>query len=1080
MITTLLLAAALPLAVPTAPFAGGRARSSQVVHGIDFGKDNDYAIPFAGEGNWLMNPGFESGTILWRRGGEQEKNLVTEAHSGKYAYRLGKYPASISTLAMPVQKNREFTVSWWGKSAGMKEEETLHGTGAVICGVSCLSWAFPGIRAGGEGKVIEEGSNGWKRYAWTGKYPEKGVRIEFVGQNFIIDDVQVEYGNKAKPYAGTPYGVEILTANGCRTYVDCRGERRARLVVRGPKGVQVTAEVRVVDFFERETYKATHSLQMPNGEQEIAIPESALATKSVYLVYTTLTDGSGGKTGPFVNRVNVFRFSTNRERNRLFHCLPPSDSVWTSSDYRKVLSHTGIVPLTHVKAKIDKENRKILPADPCDVEIRKTMLDEGAYLYGTSWHWRYFYEYLQPRGVANVMKLEKFSPRELDELEDLCYRESLQAPDVRVWKGPNEIIGHWKAPQVGAWGECAKALMAMQRGLHRANPKNVFLAYSVCNLGESGRREIIETFRAAARIDPDFRFDGVDVHPYRPFPEGLDHDMESLIAELKKLGYDESFQIWALEGAYFYPMLCREWNGIAPWAGTAVKDGFAFLGPASYDMGWAERISTAMMQRTALQLYKNNDFCKMGTSWGLDTYDTLMPCGNYVGTAAQLELLGEATWLGKESRFAPGARALFFDDHGGHVVAAVWRFGQDLDKGLENSETFAAKLSDDVEIFDCLANRVSAPKDADGRTLLPLGPFPVYLRADLASADRLYETVNASVVPGGRVVPVGVDFRPDGLKEIIVSVENPLTRSFEGTVSVAGSASKTLAIDSCGKSELRVPWPKALDFYAVNEMKLPVRLESGGQVYDFERSFTVLPVRHVGESFDWKDIPAVPISVIRNSWVNKLESPAWKGKEDFWPTVRIAWNEECLHMRFEVKDDRFFCEFNNPLGATCWYCNDAIQVMFDNFGDGPSKALHGIFGIDSNDSEYDLIPTNATQAIVYRRGVPDHQLTGGVQEGGTGGGIKGNAVDPSIHCDFKWDEKAKMRTYTVSFMAHDLRPMRLVEGAAPGVTFKVYDNDGDIERKVYYGLSHPEKQVAREAGNIDRAPHEYMTLLFIK
>ena len=72
LITTLLLAAALPLAVPTAPFASGRARSSQVVHGIDFGKNNDYAIPFAGEGNWLMNPGFESGTILWRKGGEQE------------------------------------------------------------------------------------------------------------------------------------------------------------------------------------------------------------------------------------------------------------------------------------------------------------------------------------------------------------------------------------------------------------------------------------------------------------------------------------------------------------------------------------------------------------------------------------------------------------------------------------------------------------------------------------------------------------------------------------------------------------------------------------------------------------------------------------------------------------------------------------------------------------------------------------------------------------------------------------------------------------------------------------------------
>ena len=88
------------------------------------------------------------------------------------------------------------------------------------------------------------------------------------------------------------------------------------------------------------------------------------------------------------------------------------------------------------------------------------------------------------------------------------------------------------------------------------------------------------------------------------------------------------------------------------------------------------------------------------------------------------------------------------------------------------------------------------------------------------------------------------------------------------------------------------------------------------------------------------------------------------GPADFQASYRLAWNKDALYLLIEVIDDKFVVEHMNP-NPSAWYNNDAVQIFVDPFGDGPAKAKLNSLGYDENDFSYELLPMDASSAVVY-------------------------------------------------------------------------------------------------------------------
>ena len=117
----------------------------------------------------------------------------------------------------------------------------------------------------------------------------------------------------------------------------------------------------------------------------------------------------------------------------------------------------------------------------------------------------------------------------------------------------------------------------------------------------------------------------------------------------------------------------------------------------------------------------------------------------------------------------------------------------------------------------------------------------------------------------------------------------------------------------------------------------------------------------------------------------------------------------------------------------------------------------------------ELLPKDANTCVVYRRHVPDHQLTGGID-----GGLVANMIEPNVKCNFK-AENGK-RIYTVTFPKFYLQPMMLDPGHLPGIGIKVYDRD-DAEAR---GAKQVLTNIPPGEGDAFQRPDLYTQLLFMK
>ena len=1022
--------------------------NTDVVAGINFRTNNDFAVPvYHPNGNLLMNPSFLSGMRYLRIPPTVEPESLlckTESKFGKYSARPG-----FSLFSLPVQENAPYTFSFYAKSLDGKSNTV------TVSGSSYIPFKTPPKR------YTVSGSQ-WKRFEYVFRQPSTAVSLSIRGsRDVVLDGLQLEQGERASIYQGSPFGLEMKTDSPFGSLVEHGSVFNARLLLRGPQNETGKAEVEISDFFKRRIFRKVFDFSIPeNGECYLKLLEDHEYPRGVNIIKVKILPTRGRAYTDYL-RLTVIKYADNTKKNKNLHAAA-NVAPWTSITHlpqryldRMMKCAIGAVEYADRRAWLGLQDHLSPAASALYEKYRIENL--GHYLTDTalkkmngksiripvigSWELQsdgFFWNQIKPGGYSDSF---------FQKVEEACFQLAKQHPEVRYWNTASEPDGT-EMLRKGLYEEYAKFMLACYRGVKRANSGNLYRGAGACNMGEQGQQTVIQLLSAAQKLDPAVRFDVIDIHPYRPFPEmpDVEKDFQIFLKRLEQIGYGD-IKINLGEGAYFYPLIVSQWLDISPWASTTgSKDRYGRLLLPSYDLGWGERVGAAMIMRYWLFAYKYKKHLLSAATWCPMLLDHEHPFAWMAMSSALNDILGNAEFR-KDIRFFPGAKSYLFEDEKGRAVAAVWYFEEEMDRGMKNASRmeFSSRAFQKIEFLDMMGNPVTTEKKGDV-CILPLSNFPFFIRTEKGSLDALAEALAYSSVHLMDRLPVQFSFHLVSPDTVRATAENLLSREQKLRISVGNSPEKDIVLPIHAKMDFPVKPAKNVSDSGITELSIPISMRIGKTHFLKQFKSEVLGVRYVRDSFQWEEIPEIPFMYRRSSKPENTPEPGlyrYDGEKDFSAKLQIAWNEKALFLRIAVRDDHLICDPHVQTRPDRAYASDGVQVFFDCFGDGKNKAALGIGGFDENDCSYEFLPVNQKQALVYRRHAPDTQLTGGVLDC-----LMPHSLEKNVTCTFSW--KNGVRLYEIIFPARYLMPMSLKAGATPGIGIVIFDRDS---------LEIPEKQI---------------------
>ena len=1000
------------------------AGNASIVSGINFTADNDFTVPvFDPKGNFLINPSFESGPrYLYSRTADLLGQITdSDAHSGKYSLRMNM---QMNTLCLPIHADRDYTVSFHVKLAPGKTRNWFN--------VTALS--YNGKRKGYNGRATKE----WKRHQFTFRLPTRCVILAFQSHDSVlIDDLQFEEGGSAGAYRGNRMGLQLLTSGPLETTVAHDGPVNARLRILGPAKTKGTIRLSGSDFFKRPLFNREVPFDLgEKGEQILPIADDSAFPLGVTVIRCDVKPHGLRAYTDFL-RLNRFVFANNTAKHK--NLL----ASWKFASMFPLLQN-GNVPHTLLATLMrcgygshtylhDALNPALLP-----LLKQYRMENFGAYI--TS--------FTQIAGKEirldgkKLHELRSYPDSLLKEAEELAFAQAKKHPWITYWTAVTEPGVHFATLREGNFREYAKLMLAINRGLMRANPKIAFNPMGAYNMGEGGRREILGVLQACRELEPETSFKAIDCHVYRAFPESpdLEEDLVQFLDGLSRIGYPKIPVLWG-EGLYHYPLIAPEFLNLDPWVGVGVKDNYYRMGVPSYDLGWGERIAAANILRSYLVACKYADRMKAVCSWSPLFLDSRTPYSSMIMASVLTDLLGNSEFK-EDIRFAPGARAYLFDDGKGRCVAALWYFDENLDRGLGNS---APRLSlslpeGDPEFIDMMGNSCNV-LPGGGTYEFTLTGFPIFIRMKKQYLPLLSDALKHADPKHSDRLPVEIAVRVKNTKSAELLLHNTLSREVRLGTALDAGKERLIVLKGRERKSMELPCPTDLSPDRFTSLLFPLEFTWGSLRRKLSFSISVLPVRYVREGFSWDSLPAIPLEHVIPQPDPQGKLQKWNGKTDLSGTMKIGWNEKNLHLRFEIRDDKFVM-IHNSRNMEWWYKNDCIQLFFDTLGDAREHALKNRIGFDQNDMSYDIFPTSPRSAVAFRRHAPDIQLTGGVHNA-----LLPNRAEPGVQCRFS--AKEGILTYDLTFPARYLMPLRLEPGATPGLGIKVLDRDGE---KAWNGL----------------------------
>lgn len=984
---------------------------------------------------WITYPGFAGTPEKWEKGAPVIDGGV--AKFGKHSLRLsswskdrrgdwrGIYEAGdVSIFPVPVEPG-DYVFSCYVK--GNRKGQDI----SVWAAKTCMP---EDVKRGGDrwialAKTRTEVGGEWRRIVLPVKVPfdmplvfSMNVTSPTGDGEVWIDGMQLERGSVATAYVNRPVESALLTSAEDH-FVETGRPLQARLKVSAEAPGK--GKLSVMDFFGNVIYRKEFTFQ---DGSEIGLPDLK-TDRGVFVVRTDYELENGRKTYDF-HRFSVMDFMNNTHRLKNLFCvdynylssqadfpailqrcrqLGMGGKSWfhqefkeTADMYRKFgmdISHTAMC----TRGKTNRSHFWIYPNAAMNrahdrVEpLIKDFRDEN------------------PDGKLTEDYLKRF---------DAAVQARVKAfPWVKRWSmgGEDDAAAPAFAGLSASDEEFSKYVtlqIAFYNAVKKANPEAQVVGGQIpCNASPQSGIHSLERFLKA--VDGRVKFDLLAIHIYRESPENpdLDSDLDSILKIMDQYGY-EGKQLFLPEGGYYnlysvpqWGLYKSQWNGINNW----------MYGPLSYDMGWTEKISAAHDARTWLAALKYGDRVSFVTlalvssrTFGMDISLTPFAMQKAVNTLAHL--LGDSRFR-QDIRFAPYVRCYLFEDAQKRPVAAVWSHDPRMDSGAIPAMIASADFGkEQPEILDFMECARRPAIGADGRLRFAVGPFPMFFRGRPGTLAEMAKAFTGAVpVSGSDQLPVEMSMRPTAPDRFHIELSNLLSREFRGEMTVNGKVEQ-VAVAPNEKKNIGQALPEVLRADRMTKEKVTVTIDRKlSDTLEFEG----IVCRKITGAPDWNRIPEVP-------FVNRVKPVP---EADFSGSYQLAWDENNLYIRVNVRDDRFFHE-EYAAGEKRWN-NDSLQIFFDTLLNARLKKTRGF---DGDDYDYAVFPDAAgTSARVWRNLQPDIQLTLGTTA------PRNKAFEPEIPA--KFTRTAGGYVYEAVFPAKYLLPIRLKKGSAFGFSLFVNDRD---------------------------------------
>ena len=868
---------------------GSRSNSSEILpNGINvWGPDLLGTPDYSTSRNLLLNPSFEAGFRHWsfRIFSDyalplkyQDIYIIDDkvAHSGTRSmrFRAMKNPLPFATFALPVIPDVEYTLSFWakgseGKSPGLYVDVRSANSSPIV-GLPTSPYAI---------------TDQWQRYevSFNAQSPFVSIFFRPTGnpdlESYIwIDDVQFEKG-KMTAFEHPPILTQLLSsARG--NFLEFGKQPDFKFVVHAAPKSKGSVAFSVQDFFFNTVFKEDFKFET-DETGKATVPLTGLdrtmvdgKLRGVFEVTALVQLEGQPKSFKDYTRFSVMNFLENKHRNAHLFDITYAWSLQAGGpEMERFVQHEARIGYgsysydflkfgNDLDLALDKERADLLTKygyEPTGRLIATALTGDG--------------EISEKNGEMKVTGIKSMidpTPEQLAAVEEICRVKAELRPWSPVWfltaesdPGMMPMAGHLEA--------FAKLIVAANKGLKKGNPKaKVLVEGGPWNIDPENGIALYEKYiQETKKVDPNVKFDGAAGHHYINFPEPLDANVDAFLKMLDRNGHPD-WPLYLNEGGGFNIMSIPQ-LGITPYVWNSGN--YWYLPPMSYGIGRAERIGGAFMARAWLVALKyqsrvacmNNFFTPnryVDVDFSPRIHDK-MP--NTLG-----RILGDAYFY-QDVKFVPYARAYVFrQDADGAPIAALWGYKETVDRFKEQPTTVKFDFrGQDPTFIDLMENTVIFPRDAEGFTLIPMTPFPLFIKGLPGTQDALSRAIAAGVaVDGNQSDAIHVSAYPDGDGKAMIVLKNNLPRSFdsEATVTLNGVAAaddlKLSALEEITRS-LDIPGtPRNTDKLLPFDFAFQVGNSDPNKIAGTYLLLNHNPATTIaidGKADDWKSIPGIDL-----------------------------------------------------------------------------------------------------------------------------------------------------------------------------------------------------------------------------
>ena len=606
--------------------------------------------------------------------------------------------------------------------------------------------------------------NEWKRYTTPVVPDDRFGGIYFLAQiasadsdqqeeNVWIDDVQLEQGGLTA-FTQVPVAAQLVSA-ARGNFLPFGQEPDFNLIVQSLPDAAGTVSLSVEDFFFKTIFEKTHSFTTDHtGHSTLILNElsskiSGDHLRGVFIVSAVFNIEGVGRPYKDYFRFSVMNFLDNTQKNKnlfnLTYCWQLQDGGPDMARFLERERAIGFGSFTYDFIKLANDLDYAL-----DEERMQLTEEYGFTCVGRpvlKIHDGIGGEISEANGTYKMINIKtKTSPTstELTDFANICTIKAANRPWNTIWWFIGESNPGCE-PLESVPDAFAKFLIATCQGIKAGNPQaKVLIEGGPWNLDPQYGTAWVERYiQDTKRINPTVHFDGAAAHHYRNFPENpnLDSDIAAFLAMLDRNGCS-NWPFYINEGGCYPPFDIPEvgispyvWNSANPW----------YFGPLSYHYGRSERISATFSARNWLVALKYQDrvACMedfMTPSRYVDIDFTPRPYDKIPNTLGRL--LGNASF-DRDIPFAPDCRGyLFTEDATGAPIAAIWGYKESVDRWQEDPPQYTFDFgSQDVTFIDLMENEVTFPQDCDGRTIIPLSPFPLFVKGLPGTGTQLCDAI---------------------------------------------------------------------------------------------------------------------------------------------------------------------------------------------------------------------------------------------------------------------------------------------------------------------------------------------------